>query len=107
MPTRTQTEQTQAHDTTTTEVPDFPAFIPNLEQTVERTREVQERLLASAKSAAEVSLDSYEKAIQSVVEFELRAAEKSPWGSALISTHASFLKDMTSLYTNAAREMLK
>lgn len=78
-----------------------------IEQTVERTREVQERLLASTKSAAEVSLDSYEKAMRSVIDLEHRAAEKSPWGSALITTHATFLADMTSLYTNAAREMLK
>jgi arginine utilization protein RocB len=83
--------------------PDFRAFLPD----VERARELQERLLASAKSAAEVSVGSYEKAMQSLVEFEQRAAEKSPWGAEFITTHAGFLKDMTSVYTNAARELLK
>jgi hypothetical protein len=101
MPTKTQTTDQPQTDA------DFGTFVPDLEQTVERTRELQERLRASAKSAAEVSLDGYEKAVQSVIDFEQRAAEKSPWGSALITTHATFLKEMTSLYTNAAREMLK
>lgn len=102
MPTKTQTNGRTDADAT-----DFQAYIPDLEQTVERTREAQERLFASAKSAAEVSLDSYEKAMQSLIDLEQRAAEKSPWGATLITTHASFLRDMTALYTNTAREMLK
>jgi len=102
MPTKTQTADRPETDAT-----DFQAFVPDLEQTFERTREVQERLLTSAKSAAEVSLDSYEKAMQSLVDMEHRAADKTPWGAGLITTHATFLKDMTSLYTNAARELLK
>ncbi|CAN5366200.1 hypothetical protein BH20ACT5_BH20ACT5_17170 [soil metagenome] len=89
------------------ETPDFAALMPDVDQTVERARELQERLLDSAKSAAEVSLDSYEKAVQSIVDFEHNAAEKAPFGAELITAHATFLKDMTSLYTTTAREVLK
>lgn len=102
MPTQTKTQSNGK-----TEVPDFRAFIPDVEQTVDRTRELQERLFDSARSAAVVSLDSYEKAVQSVVDFEHKAAEKAPFGAEFITAHATFLADVTALYTNAAREVLK
>jgi hypothetical protein len=87
-----------------------PAFeLPSVEEATQRIRDLNERLIESSKSAGLVTLDAYEKALQSLVDFEEKVASASQldWVSALATTHAKFITDLSTSYTKAAREVLK
>ena len=79
------------------------------EATTERIRALNERIIESAKAAGQASLDAYEKALQSLVDFEQKAATASQleWVSAVASAHAKFVQDLSAAYVTAAREALK
>ncbi len=83
--------------------------LPSVEEAVQRIRDLNERLIDSSKSAGLVALDAYEKALQSLVDFEEKVASASQleWVSALATTHAKFIADVSASYTKAARELLK
>ena len=101
---------TAAQSKTSTAGTTIPSFdLPSVEQTTERIRDLNERLITSSKNAGLVTLDAYEKALQSMVDFEQKVATATQldWVSALASTHAKFITDVTSSYTTAARELLK
>jgi hypothetical protein len=78
-------------------------------EAAERIRDLNERLIESSKNAGRVTLDAYEKALTSMVDFEQKIGNASQleWVSALASTHARFVQDVSSSYTAAARELLK
>jgi len=95
---------------TTTTNDSKPVFdLPSAEEATKRIQDLNERLIESSKSAGNVTLDGYEKALQSLVDFEQKAASASQldWISALATTHAKFVADLTSSYTAAARQLLK
>ena len=79
------------------------------EATAERIRALNERIIESAKAAGQASLDAYEKALQSLVDFEQKAATASQleWVTAVASAHAKFVQDVSAAYVTAAREALK
>ena len=88
----------------------IPTFdLPSIEETTQRIRDLNERLIESSKSAGLVTLDAYEKALQSLVDFEEKVASASQldWVSALATTHAKFITDVSASYTKAARDLLK
>jgi hypothetical protein len=72
-------------------------------------REMNERLMESSKSAGNVTLDAYEKAFKTLVDFEEKVSSTSQleWVSALASTHAKFVAAISASYTEAARQLLK
>lgn len=78
-------------------------------EAAERIRDLNERLIESSKNAGRVSLDAYEKALKSMVDFEEKVGNASQleWVSALATTHAKFVQDVSAAYTAAARELLK
>jgi hypothetical protein len=78
------------------------------EEAAQRIRDLNERLIESAKSAGNTTLDAYEKALKSLVDFEEKVAGASQleWVSALAQTHAAFVRDVSAAYTKAARELL-
>lgn len=83
--------------------------LPSADEAAKRIRELNERLIESSKSAGTVALDAYEKALQSLVDFEHKVASASQleWVTALAGTHAKFIADMSASYTEAARQLLK
>lgn len=96
---------------TKTETPSTPSFavdLPSVEEAAQRIRDLNERLIDSSKSAGAVALDAYEKAMQSLVDFESKVASASQveWVSALVTTHAKFVTDLSTSYTKVARELL-
>ncbi len=96
----------------TTTKPSEPTIgfdIPSADEATKRIRELNERLIESSKSAGNVTLDAYEKTLQSLVDFENKVASASQleWVSALATTHAKFVADLSSSYTDAARLLLK
>jgi hypothetical protein len=78
------------------------------EATAARIRELNERLIESSKAAGATTLDGYEKALASLVDFEQKVAGASQleWVSALASTHATVVRNVSAAYTKAARELL-
>jgi hypothetical protein len=78
------------------------------EDAVARIRALNERLIESSKAAGLTTLDAYEKALKSLVDFEQKIAGASQleWVSALASTYTTFVQDVSTAYTRAAREML-
>jgi hypothetical protein len=80
-----------------------------VEAASERIRELNERILSSAKQAGSTSLDAYEKALQSLVDFEQKAAGATQldWVSAVADAHARFISEVSGAYVKASRELLK
>ena len=89
--------------------PGIPVPRAATEATAEHIRALNERIIESAKAAGQASLDAYEKALQSLVDFEQKAAKASQleWVTAVASAHAKFVQDVSAAYVNAAREALK
>jgi hypothetical protein len=79
------------------------------EETIKRIQEMNQRMIDSSKSAGRAALDAYEKALQSMVEFQEKVAGASQldWVSALAAAHGQFIQDVSAAYIKAARESLK
>ena len=90
-------------------MPDLGFDFGSFEATAERIRDYNEKLIQSTKRAGMASVDAYEKTLKSLVDFEEKVGQSSQleWVSALASTHAQFIKDVSQAYTQAAREVLK
>jgi hypothetical protein len=82
---------------------------PTSEQTVGRIRRVNQTRIKLVKKSGHAYLDSYEKALQRVLDFERDAASRSRlhWVSTLANNHAKFVQNVTSPYVKIARAALK
>jgi hypothetical protein len=81
----------------------------SVEDTIKRIQEMNERMIESSKSAGRVALDAYEKALKSMLDFQekVTGASQLDWVSALATTHAQFIQDVSAAYIKATRETLK
>ena len=79
------------------------------DETANRIRELNEKLIQLAKESGQNSLDTYEQALQSMIDFEKSVASRSQldWVTGLANTHAKFIQDLTGFYIKAARDALK
>jgi hypothetical protein len=70
--------------------------------------EATERASQQLKDLGSLALDSYERTIASVVEFEQKAAEAAPveWIKTVLDTHAAFVKDVADAYVKFVRVAL-
>ena len=93
--------------TTSKSVPTFDTA--SVEDTIKRIQEMNERMIESSKSAGRVALDAYEKALKSMLDFQekVTGASQLDWVSALATTHAQFVQDVSAAYIKATRETLK
>ncbi len=89
--------------------PTIKPFDVDFEAATERIRELNEKVLAAAKQTGNISLDTYEQTVKSLLDFSQKAAEstKVDWFSALAKSQASVITEVTNAYTKAARELLK
>ena len=80
-----------------------------MDEVAQRIRELTEQFIDAAKKTGNVTLDAYEKSLQSLVDFEQRAAGASQldWVSSIAAAHAKFVQDVSAAYVTAAREILK
>jgi hypothetical protein len=80
-----------------------------LEAVANRLRKLNERIIEAGKEAGETTLTSYEKALKAIAS----GIEKGPgssdieWISNLATAQAKFIRDVTSSWTSAARNVLK
>ncbi|PID55298.1 MAG: hypothetical protein CSB46_00395 [Micrococcales bacterium] len=87
-----------------------PKFdIAEFEAAAARVRELNEQLIATYKKNQNVSLDAYEKTLATLLDFTEKTADATQveWLSALVTTHAKFVTEISSAYTRAARDMIK
>jgi hypothetical protein len=82
---------------------------PRIEAIAERVRKLNERIIEAGKGAGEVTLSSYEKALKSIASTLERGPGSSDveWISNLATAQAKFIRDVTTAWTSAARDMLK
>ena len=93
----------------TTTAPTIKPFDVDFEAATERIRELNEKVLEAAKQTGTMSLDAYEQAVNSLLDFSQKAADstKVEWVSALMTSQASVITEVTNAYTKAARDLLK
>jgi hypothetical protein len=79
------------------------------EATSERIRDLNERILESSKKAGTAYLDGYEKALTSIADYQESVAKQTDvdWISTVVDAQARFTRELTTLYVNAGRELLK
>ena len=93
----------------TDSIPTTTFDFPTVEETTQRIRDLNERLIASSKSAGLVALDTFEKALHGLEDFEQKVASASQleWVSAAATAHSKFVSDLSGSYTTAVRDLLK
>jgi hypothetical protein len=81
----------------------------NVDETVERIRDLNERILDSGRKVGKGYLDAYERALTSIADFEERLAGTSQidWVSAIANAQASFIREIAKSYSAAGRDLLK
>jgi hypothetical protein len=82
---------------------------PRLDAVAQRVRKLNEKIIEESKSAGEATLTAYEKALKAIATSLERGPGKSDveWISALATTQAKWLRDVTTAWTSAAHKMLK
>src|SRR5690242_7996346 len=82
---------------------------PRLEAAAQRLRKLNERIIEAGKNAGEGALTNYEKALKMIAGSIERGPGSSDveWMSSLATAQANFIRDVTTAWTNAARDMLK
>ena len=84
-------------------------FDVDSEAAAERIRGLNEKVLAAAKQTGTTSVDTYEQAVNNMLDFSQKAADstKVDWVSALTKSQASIITEATNAYTKAVRDLLK
>jgi hypothetical protein len=85
------------------------AATPPIEAAYEQFKEAGEQMMSTARKAGNLYLDSYEKAVDRAIDFELKVAgmTEQEWLKSLIEVQADFTRELTSSYTSTARSLLK
>ena len=80
-----------------------------VDETTERVRELNERILTASKKAGGAYLDAYERTLQSIADYQEQVAKQSDveWVSTTVDAQARFTRELTKLYVSTGRELLK
>ena len=83
--------------------------IPTFDTAFEQVKDSSEQVLAAARKAGNLYLDSYEKAVDRTVELQLKLAglTQQEWLKSLIEAQVDVSKELASTYTTTARSFLK
>jgi hypothetical protein len=81
----------------------------SFEETADRIRELNEKLLDIAKKTGNANLDAYEKALSNFVDFQqqVAGATQLDWVNTVVKAQTDFLSQISAAYTAAARDALK
>ena len=79
------------------------------EATTERIRDLNEQILDAGKQAGGAYLDAYEKTLQSIADYQENVAKQTDveWISTVVDAQARFTRELTKLYVDTGRELLK
>jgi hypothetical protein len=79
------------------------------EETADRIRDLNERVIEAGRKAGSTYLDAYERSLKSLAEYEEKLAEATPveWLSTVLNAQADFVRDVTRATAQTAREYIK
>lgn len=79
------------------------------EDAAERIRELNERIIETARKAGHSYLDVYERSLRAIADFEERVGESSQidWITNLANVQANFLRDTATAYSETLRGLLR
>jgi hypothetical protein len=82
---------------------------PPFETAFEQLKDAGEQMMGTARKAGNLYLDSYEKAVDRAIDFEVKVAgmTEQEWLKSLIEMQVDFTRELTSSYTSAARSLLE
>jgi 2-phosphoglycerate kinase len=80
-----------------------------VEETTERVRDLNERILEASKKAGGAYLDAYEKALQSIADYQEQVAKQTDveWISTIVDAQAKFTRELMTIYVSTGRELVK
>src|SRR3954463_6616371 len=78
-------------------------------ETTERIRDLNERILTASKKAGGAYLDAYEKALQSIADYQEQVAKQTDveWVSTIVDARPRSPRDPPNLYVPRGRDPLK
>ena len=81
----------------------------SVDETTQRIRDLNERILEAGKKAGGAYLDAYEKALKSIADYQEQVAKQTDveWISTIIEAQARFTRELTKVYVSTGRELLK
>jgi len=88
----------------------FPtANSPDVEQTVQRLKDLSDQAIEAGKQNGRTWLDAYEQMLNSYLKLQQQAAQGSQveWVNTLANTNAEFVREMSQAYLSAVRDQLK
>jgi hypothetical protein len=79
------------------------------QQTADRVRELNERIIENARRAGETYLDAYERVLATIAGYQESVANTTPvdWMKTVLEAQASFTREFGNFYASSAREALK
>lgn len=79
------------------------------EDTTERIRELNERIVEASKKAGGAYLDTYEKALESIADYQETVVKRSDidWVSTIVDAQAKFTRELTKVYISTGRALVK
>jgi hypothetical protein len=83
--------------------------IPTFDTAFEQAKDSSEQVLAAARKAGNLYLDSYEKAVDRTADLQLKLAglTQQEWLKSLIEAQVDVSKELVGTYTTTARSFLK
>jgi hypothetical protein len=83
--------------------------IPSFDAAFDQFRDSGEQVLAAARKAGNLYLDTYEKAVDRTTELQLKLAglTQQEWLKSLIEAQVDVERELSSSYTTTARSLLK
>jgi len=88
---------------------DTKTGIPSFDAAFDQYRESSEQVLATARKAGNLYIDTYEKAVDRATELQLKLAglTQQEWLKSLIEAQVDITRELTGSYTTTARSLLK
>lgn len=79
------------------------------QETVDRIRELNERIVENARKAGDSYLEVYERSLQAIVDYQKSVADDTPvdWLKHALEAQAAFTRQVGDLYASSAQAALK
>ena len=86
-----------------------PSMPQDTDEAVQRIKELSDRMTELAKKNGLTWLQAYEKVLNTMLQLQQQAAAATQieWMNALATANADFMKEMSNMYFQAARDQLK
>jgi hypothetical protein len=79
------------------------------QDTVDRIRELNERIVENARKAGDAYLDIYERALESIAGYQEGLARATPveWIQGVLEAQATFTREIGKAYASTARDAMR